>query len=111
MKLSLITLASLSVQVLVSVVSTPVLKGHIDEKIHCGAESQSYFVEAVTGIQTIKSYAIEPFVQKKWEGLLALKGNIEFENVRFRYKAEQSEMSQNMSREFSVCRWIPVSFF
>ncbi len=70
-KLTLITLASLPVLVLVSVVSTPVLKGHIDDKFHCGAESQSYLVEAVTGIQTIKSYAIEPFAQKKWEGLLA----------------------------------------
>ena len=70
-KLTFITLASLPVLVLVSVVSTPVLKGHIDDKFHCGAESQSYLVEAVTGIQTIKSYAIEPFAQKKWEGLLA----------------------------------------
>lgn len=70
-KLTLITIASLPLLALISIIATPILKGHIDEKFHCGAESQSYLVEAVTGIQTIKSYAIEPSAQKKWEGLLA----------------------------------------
>lgn len=70
-KLTLITIASLPLLALISVIATPILKAHIDEKFHCGAESQSYLVEAVTGVQTIKSYAIEPSVQKKWEGLLA----------------------------------------
>lgn len=70
-KLTLITMASLPVLALISILATPVLKGHIDEKFRCGAESQSYLVEAVNGVQTIKSFAIEPFVGKKWEGLLA----------------------------------------
>lgn len=70
-KLTFITLASIPIFVLISALVTPVLKSRLDEKFNCGAESQSYLVEAVTGVQTIKSFAIEPSAQKKWEGLLA----------------------------------------
>lgn len=70
-KLTLITLASIPIFVMISALVTPVLKSRLDEKFNCGAESQSYLVEAVTGVQTIKSFAIEPTAQKKWEGLLA----------------------------------------
>lgn len=70
-RLTLITLASIPIFVLISALVTPVLKSRLDEKFNCGAESQSYLVEAVTGVQTIKSFAIEPSAQKKWEGLLA----------------------------------------
>ncbi len=70
-KLTLVTIASIPILALISILVTPVLKSRLDEKFNCGAESQSYFVEAVTGVQTIKSFAIEPTVQKKWEGLLA----------------------------------------
>lgn len=69
--LTLISLAAIPVLVLISVMITPVLKSRLDEKFNCGAESQSYLVEAVTGVQTIKSFAIEPSARKKWEGLLA----------------------------------------
>ena len=70
-KLTLVTIASIPILALISILVTPVLKSRLDEKFNCGAESQSYIVEAVTGVQTIKSFAIEPTVQKKWEGLLA----------------------------------------
>ncbi len=69
--LTLITLASIPILALISFLITPVLKERLDEKFNCGAESQSYLVEAVTGVQTIKSFAVEPSIQKKWEGLLA----------------------------------------
>ncbi|MCH5193356.1 MAG: type I secretion system permease/ATPase [Oscillospiraceae bacterium] len=70
-KLTLVTVASIPILAIISALVTPVLKSRLDEKFNCGAESQSYLVEAVTGVQTIKSFAIEPSIQKKWEGLLA----------------------------------------
>lgn len=70
-KLTLVTVASIPILALISAFVTPILKSRLDEKFNCGAESQSYLVEAVTGVQTIKSFAIEPSVQKKWESLLA----------------------------------------
>lgn len=69
--LTLISLAAIPILILISVIITPVLKSRLDDKFNCGAESQSYLVEAVTGVQTIKSFAIEPSARKKWEGLLA----------------------------------------
>lgn len=70
-KLTIITLASIPILIAISAFVTPVLKSRLDDKFTCGAESQSYLVEAVTGVQTIKSCAIESIIQKKWEGLLA----------------------------------------
>lgn len=70
-KLTCITLMSLPLLVIVSAIVTPLFRERLDEKFNSGAESQSYLVEAVTGAQTIKSFAIEPTVQKKWENLLA----------------------------------------
>jgi subfamily B ATP-binding cassette protein HlyB/CyaB len=69
--LTWVVLGSIPFFIALSVLVTPVFKRRLDEKFNCGAESQSYLVEAVTGAQTIKSFALEPEVQKKWEGLLA----------------------------------------
>lgn len=69
--LTWITLAAVPILAIISAVVTPVLRDRLNTQFNCGAESQSYLVEAVTGVQTIKSFAIEPSVQKKWEGLLA----------------------------------------
>jgi len=69
--LTIITVASLPILALISAAVTPVLKSRLDEKFNCGAESQSYLVETVTGVQTLKSFAVEPAARKKWEGLLA----------------------------------------
>ncbi|MCM1113678.1 MAG: type I secretion system permease/ATPase [Muribaculum sp.] len=70
-RLACVTLASLPLLALVSAFVTPLFRERLDEKFNCGAESQSYLVEAVTGAQTIKSFAIEPTIQRKWETLLA----------------------------------------
>jgi len=69
--LTYVVLGSLPFFVGLSIVVTPVLKERLDEKFTKGAESQSYLVEAVSGVQTVKSFALEPEAQKKWEGLLA----------------------------------------
>ena len=66
-----ITLLSIPILALVTWFITPVLKERLDEKFRAGADQQSYLVEAVNGVQTIKSFAVEPSVQQKWEGLLA----------------------------------------
>lgn len=70
-KLTNITLLSLPILAAITAVITPILKERLDEKFKAGADQQSYLVEAVNGVQTIKSFAVEPNVQQKWEGLLA----------------------------------------
>ncbi len=69
--LTWVVLGTLPLFVLLSAIVTPMLKHRLDEKFNYGADSQSYLVEAVTGVQTIKSFALEPETQKKWEGMFA----------------------------------------
>ncbi len=66
-----IVLGSLVAYVILSAIVTPLFRQRLDERFNAGAESQSYLVESVSGAQTVKSLALEPKAQKKWEGLLA----------------------------------------
>lgn len=66
-----IVLASLPIFVILSAVVTPLFKSRLNEKFNTGAEQQSYLVETVSGVQTVKSFSLEPQIQKKWESLLA----------------------------------------
>ncbi|MDJ0741343.1 MAG: ABC transporter transmembrane domain-containing protein, partial [Gammaproteobacteria bacterium] len=50
---------------------TPILRRRLDEKFNRGAENQAFLVESVTGIQTLKSMAVEPQMQRRWEEQLA----------------------------------------
>lgn len=69
--LTWVVLGSLPLFIVLSVFVTPLFRHRLDEKFNTGAESQSYLVEAVSGAQTIKSFALEPEMQKKWEGRLS----------------------------------------
>ncbi|SHJ99519.1 type I secretion system permease/ATPase [Propionispora hippei] len=70
-KLSLITLAALPIFVTLSVFVTPLFRRRLNHKFACNSEVQSYLVESITGIHTVKSLAIEPQLSHKWEGILA----------------------------------------
>lgn len=67
--LTWITLLSLPLFILLSAIVTPIFKVRLDEKFTTGAHAQSYLVETVSGVQTIKSFALEPKIQRKWEDL------------------------------------------
>jgi subfamily B ATP-binding cassette protein HlyB/CyaB len=70
-KLTLISLAALPFFIVLSIVVTPIIRGRLNKKFECNAASQSYLVEMVSGIQTVKSLAIEPQLNHRWEGLLS----------------------------------------
>lgn len=57
--------------VLLSIFVTPVLRRRLEEKFMRGAVNQSFLVESVGGIETVKSMAIEPQMQRRWEDQLA----------------------------------------
>jgi subfamily B ATP-binding cassette protein HlyB/CyaB len=69
--LTCVTLACLPLFVALSVVIRPLMRERLSEKFDRGAESQSYLVEAVTGIQTVKAMALEPIFYRRWEEQLA----------------------------------------
>jgi subfamily B ATP-binding cassette protein HlyB/CyaB len=43
----------------------------LDEKFERGAENQAFLVESVNGVETLKSMAVEPQMQRRWEEQLA----------------------------------------
>ena len=65
--LTLIVLAIVFVIALISFVATPMIKERLEEKFQKGAVNQSFLVESITGIQTVKSLAIEGKMIKEWE--------------------------------------------
>lgn len=69
--LTLIVAAALPLYVVLSVSVTPAFRTRLNERFRRGSENQSFLVEAVAGVETIKSMAIEPVVQRRWEEQLA----------------------------------------
>jgi subfamily B ATP-binding cassette protein HlyB/CyaB len=69
--LTLLVIASIPIYALVSIVATPFFRASLNEKFKRGAENQSFLVESITGIETVKAMAIEPQMQTRWEEQLA----------------------------------------
>ena len=69
--LLLIVLATLPLYAAVVMLVGPALRRKLDEKFARGAENQSFLVEAVTGVETLKAQAVEPQAQNRWERQLA----------------------------------------
>jgi subfamily B ATP-binding cassette protein HlyB/CyaB len=69
--LLLIVLITLPLYAIVVMVVGPVLRRRLDEKFIRGAENQSFLVEAVTGVETMKALAVEPQMQNRWDRQLA----------------------------------------
>jgi subfamily B ATP-binding cassette protein HlyB/CyaB len=69
----LTTLVALSLPLYfaISIWTTPLFRRRLDEKFRRGAENQAFLVESVTGVETLKSMAVEPQLQRRWEEQLA----------------------------------------
>ncbi|CAA0085459.1 Toxin RTX-I translocation ATP-binding protein [BD1-7 clade bacterium] len=70
-QLTFIVALSLPLYLIVSMVITPTLRSRLDEKFKRNAENQSFLVESVTGVETLKAMALEPQMQRQWEQNLA----------------------------------------
>lgn len=82
-KLSLVVMGIIFIIAVLFFIITPEYKRRLDEKFYTGAKANSYLVESVTGIQTVKSLAIEGNIQKKWENVLAdsVKASFNLSNI------------------------------
>ncbi len=69
--LTLIVILAFPFYVAISAVATPIFRRRLDEKFKRGAENQAFLVESVTGVETLKSMAVEPQMQRRWEEQLA----------------------------------------
>jgi ATP-binding cassette, subfamily B, bacterial HlyB/CyaB len=69
--LTLIVAAALPLYVGLSLGLTPIFRRRLEERFRRGSENQSFLVEVVSGVETVKSMAIEPVMQRRWEEQLA----------------------------------------
>nr|WP_229261587.1 ABC transporter transmembrane domain-containing protein [Duganella margarita] len=69
--LAWVVLASLPIFIVSSLVLIPMMRERLDVKFRYAAENQSFLVEGVSGIQTIKSLAVEPVMEQRWEKTLS----------------------------------------
>jgi ATP-binding cassette, subfamily B, bacterial HlyB/CyaB len=69
--LTLIVVISLPIYALWSAAITPVLRKRLDEKFARGADNQSFLVETINGIGTVKATAVDPRVTRTWDNQLA----------------------------------------
>jgi len=69
--LTLVVLAAVPILFLTSFLLTPLLRNRLEDKYAIGANNQSFMVETIAGIETVKSAAAEPRVQSQWEDRLA----------------------------------------
>jgi len=69
--LAWVVLATLPLYGALAAIVAPLLRHRLDDQFRRGAENQSFLVEAVAGAETVKSLAVEPHMQRRWEEQLA----------------------------------------
>ena len=82
-KLTLVALGFVTIIATLYFFATPKLRARLEDKFQMGARSNSYLVESITGISTVKSLAIEGSMQRLWEDFLAkyVKSSFELSNL------------------------------
>ncbi|VTR51729.1 Alpha-hemolysin translocation ATP-binding protein HlyB [Serratia fonticola] len=80
--LTLIVLVSLPCYAIWSASITPLLRHRLNEKFARSADNQSFLVESVGGMGTIKAMAVEPHMARKWDNQLAAYVNASFKVTR-----------------------------
>lgn len=71
LSLTLVVIASIPIYVLLSLMFTPVIRTRLNDKFNKSAENQSFLVETLSGIDTLKALAVEPRWTDKWDKQLA----------------------------------------
>ncbi|CCN45280.1 conserved membrane hypothetical protein [Vibrio nigripulchritudo MADA3029] len=89
--LTLLVLASIPFYALVAGLSSKPLKRRIEAQFSCGAKNTAFLTESLNGMETVKSLAIEPRFQRKWEGQTQ-----ELVQANFSRQSFQSLISQSV---------------
>lgn len=69
--LTLIVVVSIPLYLALSFIFTPILRSKLNDKFNKSAENQSFLVETLSGMDTVKAMAVEPRWQQKWDKQLA----------------------------------------
>lgn len=88
--LTWVVAGSIPFYVILSLLITPVLRARLDEKFKRGAENQAFLVESIVGVETLKSMAVEPATQRRWEDQLAAYVSSNFRAINLGNVASQT---------------------
>jgi subfamily B ATP-binding cassette protein HlyB/CyaB len=103
--LALIVLCSAPFYILIAFFIRPLLREKIKQKFNRGAETQQFLVEAVVGMQTLKSAAVEPMMQSTWEEKLSAYVKTSFEATLL------SSFGQSATQYVSITTTACIIFF
>jgi len=76
--LTFVVLAALPIFFGASLLITPLLRKKLEDKFALGAENQTFLVETITAMETLKGQAVEPQWQRDWERRLGDYVNVAF---------------------------------
>lgn len=93
--LTFVVLASLPFYIGISAGAAPLFRRRLDEKFNRGAENRAFLVESVTGVETLKSMAVEPQMQRRWEEQLAAYVTASFRVLSLNNTASQAVQTFN----------------
>lgn len=91
--LTWIVIGSIPVFALLSGIVTPLFKKRLDEKFNAGAETQSFLVESITGVQTVKSFSLEEKFEEKW-------GDLQSDYVKASYRTSMVSTTAGTTGQF-----------
>ncbi len=97
--LTLIALAVVPIQVIITLIGTPLIRGQIREVAQENAKTQSHLVEVLTGIQTVKAQNVERISRWKWQELYSKYISKSFEKtITTTVLSETSKVLQQLSQ-------------
>jgi subfamily B ATP-binding cassette protein HlyB/CyaB len=88
--LTVIVAVSLPLYFVLSISVVPAFRERLNERFRLGSANQAFLIEAVSGVETVKSMAIEPIMQLRWEEQLAAYVNAAFRVVTLNVTASQT---------------------
>ena len=88
--LTLIVALALPCYVVLSLSVVPAFRERLNERFRRGSENQSFLVEAVSGVETVKSMALEPVMQRRWEEQIAAYVKASFRVITLNTAASQT---------------------
>ena len=91
--LTWLVLASIPCFALLSAIVTPLFKKSLDEQFQAGAETSSFLVESIQGVQTVKSFALESKFEQKW-------GDLQADYVRANYRTAMIASNSGVLGQF-----------
>ena len=82
-KLTLLVLVVVPLYIVQNIWALPIYRRKIEAVWRTGSANNSFIVEAVTGIQTVKALALEPQFNHRWEKLIGRYVQTTFDNMTF----------------------------